>query len=603
MKTRSQVVVLATLAICLLTATTFAQLPTTTGTISKVTAYRGQALITRTITVDLPTGTSELIVANLPAKIIPESLYAQTSGDIKVLSVRYRERAIKEDTREEVKLLDAEIEAIAKQLRHATGDSKHLHNQWGHMFAKLRQFTVDATKSDLNRGLLTFEPLAKLITLIEEKGLDYHARATGLKDQIGELKKQLELLKRKRKDLDAGRSRTEREAVLFVKKTGPRITTIELSYIVNGANWLAQYNLRANPDKSTVLIEYNAVVNQTSGEDWNGVALSLSTAEPAMVAAAPVLEPMAILLASRRPAKQPSSQADSLKMQAGISRESIAAYTDRSEDFKKLIQSRREQSKKGVTAQKQLARIAMSNQNIEFNASRRELEKMKMQISEIARIEGVSVTYNLPGKLTLPSRTDQQLVTIASVTAEADFTLVATPLLTDYVYLQAELINTGKTVFLPGPASMFRNGEFVGKSKLPIVTVGEKFTAGFGIDSQIQVLRELKDKKSRIQGGNRIDTYHYRIALSNYRGTPAELRLLDRLPFTDGNSIKIELLKTSPKLSTDAEYLRTLRKKGILRWDMNLKPNSVYQNATIVNYSFTMEYDKNMQIRPSRTAN
>ena len=245
----------------------------------------------------------------------------------------------------------------------------------------------------------------------------------------------------------------------------------------------------------------------------------------------------------------------------------------------------------------------MSNQILEFSATRKGLAKMKEQISEIARIEGVSVTYNLPGKLTLPSRTDQQLVTIASVSAEADFTLVATPLLTDYVYLQAELVNTGKTVFLPGPASMFRNGEFVGKSKLPIVTVGEKFTAGFGIDSQIQVLRELEDKKTRIQGGNRIDTFHYPIAFSNYRGTAAELRLLDRLPFTDGNSIKIELLKTSPELSEDAEYLRALRKKGILRWDMNLKANSVDQNATVVNYSFTMEYDKNMQIRPRRGAN
>ncbi len=602
MKTRKQIFILATVLPYLLTASALAEVSAITGTISKVTAYRGQALITRTISVELASGTSELIVGNLPAKIIPESLYAQTTGDIKVLSVRYREKAIREDTREEVKELDAEIEALAKQLRHAGSDLKHLHGQWGNMFAKLREFTVSATTSDLNRGLLTFEPIEQLTTLIEAKGLEYHKRATELRDQIGELKKQLELLNRKRKALDAGRSRTEREAVLFVRKTGDQKTTIELSYLVNGANWLPQYNLRANPDKSSVLIEYNAVVNQTSGEDWNGVALSLSTAEPAMVAAAPVLEPMAVILASRRPPREPSSQPADMPAQTQRDQRGVE-YADRSEDFKKLIKSRRTQSKKGAAAQKQLGRIAVSNQGFELRATRKALEKMKEQISEIARIEGVSVTYNLPGKLTLPSRTDQQLVTIAAVSAEADFTLVATPLLTDYVYLQAELLNGSKTVFLPGPASMFRNGEFVGKSNLPIVTVGEKFTAGFGIDSQVQVVRELEDKKTRIQGGNRIDTYHYRIALSNYRGTPAELRLLDRLPSTDDNSIKIELLKTSPELSKNAEYLRTLRKKGILRWDMNLKPNSVDQNATVVNYSFTMEYDKNMQIRPGRAGN
>ena len=224
--------------------------------------------------------------------------------------------------------------------------------------------------------------------------------------------------------------------------------------------------------------------------------------------------------------------------------------------------------------------------------------EMQQQAAEIIRTEGVSVTYNLPGKLTLPSRTDQQLVTISSVTLNAEFTLVATPLMTDYVYLQAKLLNNSETIFLPGPAAMFRNGEFVGRSDLPIVTIGEKFTAGFGIDSQVQLTRELEDKKTRVQGGNRIDTYHYRIALNNYKNTASQLRLLDRLPYTDDSSIKIELLKTTPPLSEDAEYLRIPKKNGILRWDLTLEPNSVEQNATIVKYSYTMEYDKNMQIQP-----
>ncbi len=128
MKTRTQVFVLATVAICLLTASAFAQAPTTTGTISKVTAYRGQALVTRTISVELAPGTSELIVSNLPAKIIPESLYAQTSQDLTILSVRYRERAVQADTREEVKALDAQIKTVRNQLRYANANRKHNSN-------------------------------------------------------------------------------------------------------------------------------------------------------------------------------------------------------------------------------------------------------------------------------------------------------------------------------------------------------------------------------------------------------------------------------------------------------------------------------------------
>ena len=579
---KKQIPILTLVVIVLATSAAFADVQTITGTISKVTVYRGQALVTRTLDVDLPAGTSELIVTGLPAKIVPESLYAQTSGNIKVLSVRYREKAVEEDTREEVKQLDAEIEEVNNQLRHIGWDFKQRRNQW-EMFEKLKDFTVTAAKADLSRGLLTFEPLEKLTEYIEKKGLEYHRHNIEYEDKDAQLKKKRELLERKRKELDAGRSRTELEAVIFVNNETKKKAAIEISYLVNGANWTPQYNLRADPKKSNVLIEYNAVVNQTSGENWNGVALSLSTAEPTMVSAPPVLDPMLVSL--------------SLPVQAQQAEQQVFAQID---NVRRQLQSRKANIKKGIAANFDLNELAISNQGFVLQATDQQLKEFQKQLAVVARKEGVSVTYNLPGKLSLPSRSDQQLVTIATVSTEADFTLIATPILTDYVYLQAELLNNSDTILLPGQASVFRNGEFVGNSQLPLVTIGEKLTAGFGIDSQVQVTRELEEKKTRIQGGNRIDTYHYRIALSNYKNTAVELQLLDRLGYTEGSSIKIELVKTEPQLSKDSEYLRTARKKGILRWDLNLPPNTVDENATVVTYSLTMEYDKNMQIQARR---
>jgi len=337
-------------------------------------------------------------------------------------------------------------------------------------------------------------------------------------------------------------------------------------------------------------------VNQTSGEDWDGVALSLSTAEPTMVAAPPILEPMLVAL-SRAVATQQIQ--DGGFIGAAQARQYQA--------------SRKANIKKGMAANTELNELALSNQAFFLRAGQKELQEFQQQMAEISRTEGISVTYELPGRLTLPSRSDQQLVSIASIRSRADFTLIATPLLTDYVYLQADLLNDSETVLLPGQASIFRDGEFVGKSRLPQhrkascgVTIGETFTAGFGIDSQVQVVRELESKKTHIQGGNRIDTYDYRIALSNYKNTPVELQLLDRLPYTDDTSIKIEL---SPFDSAQGEELlhaerrrgmRTARKNGILRWDMNLPPNTIDRDATVVKYSFTMEYDRNMQIQPRR---
>lgn len=533
----------------------------------------------------MPKGGSELIVQKLPNKIVPESLYAQASDNVTILSVRYRQQAVEEDIREEVKQLEAQIEEVKNQQYQAQRD-KDIATWLFRRFRQQWELSVDAANANLNRGVLESKQVEELTSHLEKKAIQWHERTVEIQFRQKELEKELELLNRKREELAAGSSPTERQAILFVSSEDGKKATIELSYLVNGANWLPQYNLRAAPDKSSVLIEYNAVVNQRSGEDWDGVGLSLSTAEPTMVAAAPSLKPMTVTLSRPRPPKE-TQQQEAL----GIG---MAGELD---DFKKLLKARRKQARGGKTAQVQLDQIAASNQMLEFRAPIRELEKMKQQSIEIARTEGVSVTYGLPGKLTLPSRSDQQLLTITSATSKADFTLIATPLLTDYVYLQAELLNDGDTVLLPGQASMFRNGEFVGKSQLSLVTVGEKFTTGFGIDSQIQVTRELEDKKTRIQGGNRIDTYHYRIALSNYKNTAAGLQLLDRLPYSDKDSIKIELLKTDPELSKDAEYLRTARKKGILRWDMNLMPNTIGNNVAVVTYSFTMEYDKNMQIK------
>ena len=448
---------------------------------------------------------------------------------------------------------------------------------------------ISAVNGNLSRGLLDSEQIVSFVNYLESKSNQWHEKTVEVEFIQQDLKKRLELLQRKRKNLAGGRSRTQREAIVYINKTNNKKSVIRLSYLVNNASWKPQYNFRADVKKSNALIEYNGIVHQHSGESWQNVRLYLSTAEPTMIAAAPVLDPMKIRLG--RWQKTPDVPGQQGGKGPGGNRQQV---------FNDLRLQRKSNIKKGKLANFDLNTIAQQEQVLMLNASNRELREFQSQAAEIARVEGVSVTYTLPGELSLPSRDEQQLVSIAKITVDADFTLVATPILTDYVYLQGQLFNNSETILLPGEASMFRNGEFVGKGNTKLVTIGEKFTAGFGIDSQIQVTRELEEKKTRVQGGNRIDENYYRIAISNYKNTPVKLRLLDRLPYTDGSSVKIDLLKTSPKLSEDAEYVRQAKKKGILRWDIELKPNTIGQETTVVEYSFGMEYDKGMQIRSAK---
>lgn len=578
-KAKTLIIAAAVLLICVSAGLAEQQI-TTKGKISNVTVYRGQALVTRTINTELPEGNTQLTVRGLPGKIIPESLFAQSSEDTKVLSVRYRERAVRNDIREEVKELDEQIENLETEIYQTERKKHHLNHQWS-MFVKLRDFTISAADSDLNRGLLTFKPIRDLTNLIQQEGQSYIEKTLAFEQQLKELKKELELLNRKRSQLDSDRIHTEREAVLYIKNLkSKKQAGIELNYLVKAANWTPQYNLRADKDNSQILLEYNAVVNQTSGEDWTKANIKLSTAEPAMVAAPPTLDPLEVKLSRENQATQQQRMPGFQKASAG-------------QPFTELIKSRKEQAKKGAQAEDKLRKLATTNQLYEFNIQQSALDKVKEQVRKTRRIEGISVTYELPGKLSLPSRKDRELVNIESVRLDGDFTLISTPLLTDYVYLQAQVHNSSETIFLPGPADMFRNGEFVGKSSIPIVTSGEHFTAGFGIDSQVQVTRELKNKDSKIKGGNRVDTYDYRISIDNYKNSKVNLRLVDRLPYAEYRNIEIELLEAKPDLSKDIE-------KGILQWDLELPANSTGDNATIATYKFTIEYDKNMTIQPSK---
>src|SRR4051812_44926517 len=73
-----------------------------------VTVYQNNALVTREVDVPEGTGTVELVVTPLPPAAVENSLYSEGSDSLRVLATRFRNRAIREDTREEVRKLEAE---------------------------------------------------------------------------------------------------------------------------------------------------------------------------------------------------------------------------------------------------------------------------------------------------------------------------------------------------------------------------------------------------------------------------------------------------------------------------------------------------------------
>jgi uncharacterized protein (TIGR02231 family) len=212
--------------------------------------------------------------------------------------------------------------------------------------------------------------------------------------------------------------------------------------------------------------------------------------------------------------------------------------------------------------------------------------------------EGLSVTYTIPARTTLPSRSDRQLIQIASIPMKAQFVKVASPVLTEYVYDEAWAVNTSPTVLLPGPITAYADGAFVGTGELPLTSAGQRFSAGFGIDSTLRTSRELIERSESTQGGNRVVDLTYRLTVQNFADAPAPIRLMDRLPRVSDQAADIRLTLLSPgaDLSSDAEYLAGPRKQGILRWDLTVPPQSHGSSAFVIEYKFRLEFDKQMSL-------
>ena len=78
---------------------------------------------------------------------------------------------------------------------------------------------------------------------------------------------------------------------------------------------------------------------------------------------------------------------------------------------------------------------------------------------------------------------------------------------------------------------------------------------------------------------------------------PARLILRDRTPNTgDSDTLRVALGETSHPLSQDADYQRFDKPKGLLMWDLEVRPGAG-PSAPTLRYAYSAEYDKNLTLQ------
>jgi uncharacterized protein (TIGR02231 family) len=557
------------------------------GNVTEVTLYRGQALVTREVPVEsAKAGDLVVAVINLPEQVITGSLYAEGTEATQVRAVRYWTKAVDVSPNPIVRDLDKDIEELNERIQ-ASRKAQDLLNKRSAYLDQLESgFIQPAIKTDLAKGVLDAKNVEtiSLFDFAQRKAISDEMIA--LDKKIKDDNKELATKEANRAKETKTTARVDRQAFLFVEKPKPGKDTVRLSYLVSRCGWSPTYTFRAGKDRKEVAYEYNALIQQTSGEDWGKVKLTLSTASPIVAATGPGLGAFNVNLSSAPPATVQNVQRDlSAQLKSILSRQEAALQQTQS------ASSAKEQIDRSYTANMAANEIQALELNSKIDAW------FTLQPSDLNVGEGTSVSYLLQPAVTLASRSDQQIVQVSQGKLKSKFYYIATPVLTTFGYREAELTNTAPEDFLGGPMTVYLEGRFVGRGEIPTVASNQTFVVGFGVDPQVRTARALLDRDDKPQGANRQLNMKYQLSVENLKEEPVTLRLFDRMPYyADETNIRIKMGEVKDKLSEDAIYKMREFPKNILRWDIEVPAKATGDKAKMIDYNFTVEFARNVNL-------
>jgi uncharacterized protein (TIGR02231 family) len=517
--------------------------------ITAVTLYRGRALVTRTAALPEGLGTFAVRITGLPPMIEPDSLSARVAG-AKVLDVRFSETLLETDA-----ATSTDIRGATKALDEARRTAARQEMQWRALDQQSDLLNAIAAKtageSGKDFGSKNLDPaaLAAQIKFIGQsreelinQRLALDAARIATNDQIKSLEAKLRAL--------GGRTKTAREAVVTVGKSQAGAATLALGYLVTEAAWAPRYSVRATDAGDDALdlvtIELSAEIMQRTGEDWSNVALTLSTAQPDRRPEPPEVEPEFLAVAAPVVPLEKAGMPPT-GVPGGPRGGSGGGY--------------------GFGDPRAAGVIGSADLGLERADVRDVLDGA---YADAEGMGGAVVNYAIPRKVSIPSDdTRARSQRVASFDLKPEFTHVVHPIVDSTVYLRATARNTTGTQLVAGEARLFAGDDSVGSTGFPEVAPGGEITLWLGGDARYEARRMLVEKDTREQGvfgKDDVTVWKWRIDITSGAKGATRLEVVDRVPVSRDDKVRIELKDLSTPLSTDAAYLADDRPLGLLRW-------------------------------------
>ncbi|MEH1911016.1 MAG: mucoidy inhibitor MuiA family protein [Nostoc sp.] len=521
-----------------------------------VTVYSDRALVTRRGVVELTGIEQELVITPVPVTLETESVRVSGTGTVGVRLVGVSSDRIytTEPVAERVAHFTRQIQQLEAEKRHLQAQVDALALQ-SSFIEGLREKTEEPFSQSLSRKNLSLSETLDFLNFLGSQYSEYAIASGECKTQQQELDKQLQALHTSLQKIQTPHPKESFSLVVAIEVTGEGEFELELSYLVNRASWTPLYDLRFNTTSDIVHLSYLAEITQSSGEDWIGANLTLSTAKPGLGTLPPKLEPWYIDTPRPQIARQRRSR--------------LAAQPP-------LLPSIAEPP----------ASAALADWQEQDEVTEDSLIPAETVAAEVSK-EGSVVTFKLNGGGNIPSDGAPHKTTIFNDDYPCNFDYVAIPRLVSFAYLQANVKNSpnGATL-LPGKANIFRDNIFVGTTGLENIAPGQEFKLNLGIDEGLKIERDLVERlvDKRLISNQRRITYSYRLIITNLLDKEINLKLTEQLPVSRNEQIKVRLSRSNPQIQ--------LGEMGILEWQLTLPP----QERREIYYQFNVEHPPDLTV-------
>ncbi|MCB1512114.1 MAG: mucoidy inhibitor MuiA family protein [Hyphomicrobiaceae bacterium] len=524
--------------------------------VDAVTVFPQGAEVKRVAKVRILKGTHRLIFKDLPSQTIVRSIRVEgkSSGGLEIGAVDGRRVSVLRNESaqadRERKRLEAELEQLGDELSvlKATLEAKNVQRQFITNLTALPGRPAPQGAANENWSAvfdLIGGRLADLQRVMQETNLKIRA----VTRKMADLKKQLQQL--------APAPVVRTELALNVVAAQDLEAELTVIYQVHGASWTPLYDARLETGSRSVpaklVLTRRAEVRQSTDEAWDKVSVSLSTTRPSARSVAPTLSP---LIVDFVPPPPPAAEAASTR--------------------RRMYDRSRVQGRAAVRSEEAPAAVPMPK---------------KVVMRGARAFQGAfQAIFRVPDRITVQNTGDVSRVKISDMTLEPALTVRAVPKREARAYLYAKIKLPRTAPYLPGPIALFRDQTFTGFGRLPQLAPGETHEIGFGADDLVRVRYEVVTQKKGETGlisSSRTDQRRYKIVIKNMHERPIAYTLLDQLPVSADEKIKVELNGGNAPTERDVKDQR-----GVVAWTGKLAADE----EKVLNFGYIVSWPSDKQV-------